>query len=128
MSDLWTWRETVYVVTPGSAATNAINSMDVTGFEVEASDGHIGKVDEATYEVGGSYLVVDTGFWIFGKKRMIPASVAERVDQDQRKIVLRMTKDEVKEAPDYDPDRLFNDQRSGLDDYYGAAPARGRRR
>jgi hypothetical protein len=30
------------------------------GFTVEAIDGDIGKVDEATYDVGGSYIVVDT--------------------------------------------------------------------
>ena len=37
-----------------------IASIDITGFEVEALDGGIGKVDEATYEVGSSYLVIDT--------------------------------------------------------------------
>ena len=28
------------------------------------------------------YLVVDTGFWIFGKKRLIPAGVVTHVDPD----------------------------------------------
>ncbi|MBD0291736.1 MAG: PRC-barrel domain containing protein, partial [Thermoleophilia bacterium] len=46
---------------------------DVVGFSVEATDGGIGKVDEATYDVGQSYLVVDTGPWIFGKKVLLPA-------------------------------------------------------
>jgi len=31
-------------------------NIDLTGFKVEASDGEIGKVDEATREVGGSFL------------------------------------------------------------------------
>ena len=35
---------------------------------MEATDGSIGKVDEATSEGGSSYIVVDTGPWIFGKK------------------------------------------------------------
>ena len=47
--------------------------MDVTGFHVEAADGRIGKVDEATYDVGSAYVVVDTGPWIFGRKVVIPA-------------------------------------------------------
>ena len=55
--------------TTGGAAANL---PDLTGWDVEATDGHIGKVDEATYEDASSCLVVDTGFWIFGKKRMIP--------------------------------------------------------
>jgi hypothetical protein len=127
MSDLWTWREVVVVIDPDSAATNPIKGTDVTGFDVEATDGHIGKIDEATYEVGGSYVVVDTGFWIFGKKRLIPASVVDRVDRNQRTVYLRMSKDEVKSAPDYDPDRMFGDQRSDLDEYYGATAGRRRR-
>jgi hypothetical protein len=124
MSDLWTWREIVVLVRPNDAATNPISGTDVTGFEVEATDGHIGKVDEATYDVGGSYLVADTGFWIFGKKRMIPASMVDRVDPEERKVHLRISKDEVKKAPDYDPDRLFGDQRTNQDDYYSSAVGR----
>ena len=27
--------------------------------------------------------MVDTGFWIFGRKRMIPAGLVERVDPDE---------------------------------------------
>ena len=45
------------------------------GYAVEARDGGIGKVDEATYDVGGGCIVVDTGPWIFGKKVMLPAGV-----------------------------------------------------
>jgi hypothetical protein len=129
MTDLWTWREIDVVVpeTTTSSKTNKLTQTDVTGYDVEATDGHIGKVDEATYDVGGSYLVVDTGFWIFGKKRMIPASVVQRVDPSQRKAYLGMSKDEVKNAPDYDADHVFKDQRQNQDDYYstyGTTPGR----
>ena len=48
-------------------------NVDLTGFKVDARDGSIGKVDEATHEAAGSFIVVDTGPWIFGKKVMIPA-------------------------------------------------------
>ena len=78
---------------------------DISGFDVEATDGSIGKIDEATYETDASYMVVDTGFWIFGKKRLVPAGVVERVDTDGHKVYVRMTKDEIKSAPDYDLDR-----------------------
>jgi len=85
-------------------------SQDLSGFDVEATDGSIGKVDEATYETSASYMVVDTGFWIFGKKRLVPAGVVERVDPADHKVYVRMTKDEIKSAPDYDPDRYRLDQ------------------
>jgi hypothetical protein len=79
-----------------------IEGLDLTGYDVEAEDGHIGKVDSASYDELASCLVVDTGFWIFGKKRMIPAGVVDRVDPDQRKLYVAMTKDQIKDAPDYD--------------------------
>ena len=48
------------------------DDVDVVGYDVEALDGDIGKVDEATYDAGASYIVVDAGPWIFGKKVMLP--------------------------------------------------------
>ena len=51
------------------------DALDITGYKVEALDGSIGKVDRATYQTKGSYIVVDTGPWIFGKKVLLPAGV-----------------------------------------------------
>ena len=101
----------VYTYRIGIFASPTERSLpDVTGFDVEATDGHIGKVDEATAEATSSCLVVDTGFWIFGKKRMSPAGVVQRVDQDDKKVYVGMTKDEIKSAPDYDEDRHRQDE------------------
>jgi hypothetical protein len=95
-------------------------STDLVGCDVEATDGHIGKVDEATYEVGSSYLVVDTGPWIFGKKVMLPAGTIENVDVQNRKLYLDRSKDEVKSAPPFDQS-TFRDPayRSEVGNYYG---------
>jgi len=90
-------------------------SADLSGFDVEATDGHIGKIDEATNETSASYVVVDTGFWIFGKKRLIPAGVVERIDPNDEKVYVRMTKDQIKDAPDYDPNR--NERGTDQDQY-----------
>ena len=98
---IYTYRTGVLV--PEQSRTNKM--PDLTGFDVEATDGSIGKVDEASYQAASSCLVVDTGFWIFGKKRMIPAGVIQRVDPDDEKIYVSMTKDQIKGAPDYDADR-----------------------
>ena len=83
---------------------------DVTGWDVEALDGHVGKVDEATYDTGASCLVVDTGFWIFGKKRMVPAGFVQRLDVDDQIVHVRLTKQQIKDAPDYDPERHAADE------------------
>ncbi len=75
----------VYSYRSGVLGTGA--GQDFSGFDVEATDGSIGKIDEATYETEASYMVVDTGFWIFGKKRLVPAGVVERVDPADHKLV-----------------------------------------
>ena len=72
-SDLWTYTDT------------SISQRNLAGFSVEALDGGIGKVDDATYDVGRSFIVVDTGPWIFGKKVMLPAGVVRDVDSTPRR-------------------------------------------
>jgi hypothetical protein len=95
-------------------------STNLTGLSVEALDGGIGKIDEATEDVSGSYLVVDTGPWIFGKKVMLPAGVVDRVDYDTETVFVNRTKDEIKNAPEFDESRYQSDTyRSELGSYYG---------
>ena len=81
-------------------------NIDLTGFNVEARDGKIGKVDEATHEAGGSFIVVDTGPWIFGKKVMLPAGMVREIDLDTETVFVDFTKDEIKNAPEFDETRL----------------------
>jgi hypothetical protein len=100
-----------------------LSSVDLAGFKVEATDGSIGKVDEATHEATGSFVVVDTGPLIFGKKVMLPAGVIRDVDLDTETIFVGLTKDEIKNAPEFD-EKTYRDQgyRTELGEYY-----RGRR-
>jgi hypothetical protein len=119
--EIYEYRMDVYAPASGSDA-RASQLPDVTGYDVEATDGHIGKVDEATNEPQSSCLVVDTGFWIFGKKRMIPAGVVQRIDANEKKVFVGMTKDQIKDAPDYDADRHAADKtgyHKEVGDYYG---------
>jgi len=111
--DVWTYREK-------SSLGSDLASTAITGFEVEAIDGSIGKVDQATYEVGSSYIVVDTGPWIFGKKVMLPAGVVQRVDGAEERVFVNRTKDEIKNAPEFDESMLTDDSYRGrLGSYYG---------
>ena len=99
----------------------ATEPLDVEGFKVEATDGDIGKVDEATYEVESSYIVVDTGPWIFGRKVVLPAGVIERIDLENEKVLVRLTKDQIKDSPELDEttDYRSDEYRSQLGSYYG---------
>jgi hypothetical protein len=99
-------------------------NVDLTGYKVEALDDSIGKVDEATYEAGGSFIVVDTGPWILGKKVMLPAGVIRDVDLDTETVFVNRTKDQIKNAPEFDEKR-YGDQgyRNELGSYYGRGGA-----
>ena len=97
------------------------SSMDVSGYKVEATDGDIGKVDDASYEVGAGYIVVDTGPWILGKKVMLPAGVISRVDVSDKKVHVDRTKDEIKSAPEFDEKAYKErDYRDSLGGYYSS--------
>ena len=91
------------------------------GFSVEATDGGIGKIDEATGETGRSQLIVDTGPWIFGKKVLLPAGVVDTVDYDTETVFVNRTKDEIKNAPEFDPELHRDDDayRDRVGGYYG---------
>lgn len=115
--DVWTYREEL-------ATGLSDTSVDLTGFEVEALDGSIGKVDEATYETGRSYLVVDTGPWIFGKKVILPAGVIRSVDESEEKVFVNRTKDQIKSSPEFDDSMLEDEEyRTRLGSYYGEGGA-----
>jgi hypothetical protein len=93
--DPWTYRDA------GSLGIDIKRGVDLAGFSVEALGGSIGKIDEATYDLGASYVVVDTGPWIFGKKVMLPAALIQQIDLDSQTVFVDRTKDEIKNAPEF---------------------------
>jgi hypothetical protein len=106
VSEMWTFS----VATP---------NLDLAGFKVEALDGGIGKVDEATYDAGGSFVVVDTGPWIFGKKVMLPAGVIRDLDLDTETVFVDRTKEQIKNAPEFEEERYRDETyRSEVGSYY----------
>jgi hypothetical protein len=108
--DPWSYREDA-----------GVTGANLVGYKVEATDGGIGKVDRASYDVNASYLVVDTGPWIFGKKVMLPAGVVNYVDHMEQKVFIDRSKDEIKAAPEFDEashaDPVYRDKLGG---YYGS--------
>jgi hypothetical protein len=112
--DVWTYRDRTALGTDPM-------TMNIIGYEVEAIDGSIGKIDDATSEAGSGYLVVDTGPWIFGKKVMLPAGVIREVDDAEKKVFVNRTKDEIKNAPEFDESMVRDESyRSNLGSYYGS--------
>jgi hypothetical protein len=107
-TDLWTYNESL----------DRPKTLD--DFGVVALDGDIGKIDEASYDVGASYLVVDTGPWIFGRKVLIPARAVARLDIPDEKVYLRLTKDQIKDSPEFDASSDPSARRDAVGAYYGS--------
>jgi len=110
--DIWTYREPSWT------------TSDLVGYSVEALDDGIGKIDEASNDVGASYIVVDTGPWIFGKKVLLPAGVISRIDPDEEKVYVNRMKDQIKSSPEFDPDKYRDTgYRNKVGTYYGPGGA-----
>jgi hypothetical protein len=110
MQDMWTYRKDIDT-----------DPIELDGFDVEARDGAIGKIDEATNDVSASFVIVDTGPWIFGRKVLIPARAIERLDLEGRTAHVGLTKDQIKASPEYDGSTMRGDAayREQVGSYYG---------
>lgn len=124
----WTWRDPAWQNGPdaghdndaarGTEGTGQRPDTGLIGYDVEATDGGIGKIDEDNAEVPADCLMVDTGPWIFGRKVVLPVGTVQRVDHEERKVYVDRTKEQVKNAPEYDPDADRDDYRQRTGDYY----------
>jgi hypothetical protein len=107
--EILVWREPTWATT------------DLIGFDVEATDGKVGKVDEKTKDVQNQgFVVVDTGPWILGKKVLLPAGIIQSLDLDEEKLYVGRMKDEIKNAPEFD-EATFKQStyQNQIGDYYG---------
>jgi hypothetical protein len=114
--DPWTYYSDVGLPGTGTWA-------DLVGYHVEATDGHVGTIDEATYDLGSSYVVVDTGPGILGSKVLLPAGTIIRLDRGSRTAHVDRSKNEITSAPTFDRD-AYRDAgyRDRVGEYYGRFP------
>jgi hypothetical protein len=91
---------------------------DLSGYVIEAVDGDIGTVDKASGEVANSYLIANTDGLILGRKVMLPAGVVSGIDHVNRRVFVDRTKDQIKNAPQFDDlhDAKYRDR---LGTYFG---------
>ena len=106
-SDLWTYPP-------------QLGGLDVTGFDAQAVDGSLGRVDYGSYEQGMSFIVIDTRGWIPGKRlTLVPGGLIERVDRDLETVFLSPTKEQIENAPQYPQEGSSDAQyRASVEGYY----------
>ena len=86
-------------------AQDTSDAEDIKKFSVYAQgDEKVGSVDDILVDEQTGrfrYFVVDTGFWVFGKKVLLPVGMA-RVDYTDRRVyVSGLTKEQVENLPDF---------------------------
>ena len=115
MNNVWDYRECVWNY---RESTWTLDS-DLVGYEVQATDGCLGKIAHAASGESGAYVVVDTCSCSPDPKRLIPAGVVAALDHDHHLVRIALTQDQVRDAPDYRADRWNDDIRRLHSDYYG---------
>jgi hypothetical protein len=65
-------------------------------------------------------MVVDTGSWLPGKKVLVPVTWINRVVWDEKVVHVDLSRDSLRECPEYDPGRPVNrEYEQTLYDYHG---------
>ncbi|MGM3307168.1 DUF2382 domain-containing protein [Anabaena sp. WFMT] len=86
------------------------NDIKGLGVYTESTDEKIGTVHDALVDEEGHfrYLVVDLGFWIFGKKVLMPIG-RTRIDYNTKRVyAISLTRDQAENLPEFN-ERLATD-------------------
>jgi len=80
----------------------------VSGYYIQGTDEDIGHVDDVLVDAQGwtiRYIIVDTGNWWPGKQVLVAPSWVEGIDWGAETVRVARTRQEIKDAPEYDPGR-----------------------
>jgi hypothetical protein len=93
----------------------SINSL--IGYTMQATDGEIGEVREFYFDDQSwtvRYLIVKTGFWLFGRKVLISPQALQPTDWDNREFPVNLSKEQIRHSPDIDTDEPVSRQQEEL--------------
>ena len=118
MPGLWNWPNPL----PDSefdGTGNEPQAQEYAGYKVVANDGEIGHIDSFAIAPDEAHLVVDTGGWLFGRMSLIPASAVRVVNHDSKAIQIDLTRQQIKDAPEFDHSAGYGPYRDAATEYYG---------
>ena len=98
VSDRWAWDP------------NLRSTHEVTGYDVEATDGAMGHVedfiiDDETWTI--RYVVVTTRHWLPGKRFLISPKWIESVNWEDSNILINLSREDVKSSAEYTEESLL---------------------
>ncbi|MFM2064067.1 MAG: hypothetical protein RLZZ507_3738 [Cyanobacteriota bacterium] len=89
------------------------DGYDIKTFDVYAVDDKVGSVQNVLVDEDDGrfrYFIIDTGFWVFGKKVLLPVGLAEIDYENRRVLVPRLTKGQVEDLPEFSEDLAIDDE------------------
>lgn len=102
---------------------NLRSTNEVIGYNIHATDGDIGHVDDIIFEEDTwriKYIKVDTRNWLpGGKKVLIAVEWIKDVNWAESKVYVDLTKEMIKESPELDASSLNRDYEKKLYEHYG---------
>jgi len=98
------------------------STHDVTGYNIQATDGDIGHIqdfiiDDVSWAI--RYLIVDTRNWWPGKKVLVSTKWIDRVSWNESKVFVKLSLEAVRQSPEYTEESLITrDYEEGLHRHY----------
>lgn len=106
------------------------SANEVDRYHIEAVNGSIGHVDDFILDDASwalRYFVVDTRNWLPGRRVLISTDWVDRVSWEERKAYVALTRDEVRNSPEYDPASFTEAEEDVLYRHYGRSLEQRRR-
>lgn len=99
------------------------STKELRGLEPAARDGTIGKLREVYFDDARwviRHLVIDTGGWLGGRNVLVSPHSIERLDRENRRLRIALTRRQIEDAPGVETDRpVSRQQEAALYDHYG---------
>jgi hypothetical protein len=100
-----------------------INTNQLRGLSIHASDGELGTANEFYFDDESwaiRYLTVETGGWLGGRQVLISPYSILRMDLEGRRVDVTLTKGQVEQSPNIDTHKPVSRQHEvSYLDYYG---------
>jgi hypothetical protein len=99
------------------------STKGIVGFTISASDGDIGRIEALCFDDQHwtvRYFVVDTSWWLTGRRVLVSPVCVRRPDWERRRLPVALTKAQVQASPDVDTHRPISRQfEVAFSQYYG---------
>ena len=106
---------------------DAVGRDEIKGLDVytDKDDEKVGSVKEILVDEAGRfrYLVVDTGFWVFGKQVLLPVGRTRVFPNSKRVYALGFTKEQAQQLPEFSSDlKIDSDYEEQVRGVYRTVP------